>query len=261
MRMRTAALLALIFILLLSNASLYMMYTNEHAKVVELQRKVEELTAGQTPTLPPAAQPIAEATIKAPAVSQSGEGMVTYITVAVAEGEGRVLVNTQPYMGVMFQESARTAVAVASELSGVDASKLDFIFTVTANATVVEGASAGAAMTVAAYSALTGAEINAAVMITGTINPDGTIGKVGGILQKLDAAKKAGSTTFLIPEGQAVQIVWVRKEKRVETPLGVLIMTYYEPESVNVKEYAKTVYNITVIEVHDIEEVLRLMLC
>ena len=260
MRARTAVLVSLIVLLLLSNGWFYMLYVNEHAKVVELQRRIEELSSSQQPTEQPSGNVIAEASILAPAVSQTGEGMVTRIAVSVYEGEGRILVNTQPYMGVTFQESARTAVYVACEFLKVDRTNLDFVFTVIANATVVEGGSAGAAMTVIVYSALSGREIDSSVMITGTINPDGTVGKVGGILQKLDAANKAGMKTFLIPEGQAVQVVWIKKEKTIETPFGVITMVYYEPESVDVRQYAREVYNITVVEVHDIEQVLQIML-
>ncbi len=38
--------------------------------------------------------------------------------------------------------------------------------------------------------------------MTGMINPDGSIGPIGGILQKIDAAYSVGATRFLLPKGQ-----------------------------------------------------------
>ena len=38
--------------------------------------------------------------------------------------------------------------------------------------------------------------------MTGTINPDGGIGPVGGIPHKLDAAAQQGASLFIVPEGQ-----------------------------------------------------------
>ena len=66
----------------------------------------------------------------------------------------------------------------------MDLSEYDLVYTIKANATVIEGASAGAALAVATVAALTGKELNSSVMMTGTINHDGTIGPVGGIFEK-----------------------------------------------------------------------------
>ncbi|MEW1549387.1 YlbL family protein [Streptomyces tsukubensis] len=37
---------------------------------------------------------------------------------------------------------------------------------------------------------------------TGTISPDGTVGEVGGVSLKTQAAKRDGATVFLVPEGE-----------------------------------------------------------
>ncbi len=44
-----------------------------------------------------------------------------------------------------------------------------------------------------------GWKVNPKVMMTGMINPDGTIGPVGGILEKASAAASVGAKLFLIP--------------------------------------------------------------
>jgi len=69
----------------------------------------------------------------------------------------------------------------------------------------VDGPSAGALMTVATLAAFLGDKVDSKVTMTGTINPDFTVGPVGGIPLKLQAAAKAGKTAMLVPLGQRVQ--------------------------------------------------------
>ena len=54
-------------------------------------------------------------------------------------------------------------------------------------------------------------KISSTVMMTGTINPDGSIGPIGGVLEKAQAAFEHSATTFLIPEGQ--ETVYITEEK------------------------------------------------
>lgn len=65
----------------------------------------------------------------------------------------------------------------------------------------VGGPSAGLAFTLAILDALTEGELTGGdeVAVTGTINPDGTVGPVGGVAQKVVAAADAGATIFLVP--------------------------------------------------------------
>lgn len=69
----------------------------------------------------------------------------------------------------------------------------------------VDGPSAGALMTVATLAAFLGDKVDPKVTMTGTINPDFTVGPVGGIPYKLQAAAKAGKTVMLVPLGQRVE--------------------------------------------------------
>ncbi len=59
-------------------------------------------------------------------------------------------------------------------------------------------------MTVLLISDISGKPINSKVLMTGTIQTDGTIGKIGGVAQKVEAAGKNGAKIFLVPTGQAV---------------------------------------------------------
>jgi hypothetical protein len=63
----------------------------------------------------------------------------------------------------------------------------------------IDGPSAGALFTMGILAAVRGDTINNEVTMTGTINPDGTVGPVGGIPYKLEGAAAAGKKVVLIP--------------------------------------------------------------
>ena len=66
----------------------------------------------------------------------------------------------------------------------------------------IDGPSAGALKTVAILSLMRGDELADDITMTGTINPDGTVGPVGGIPEKIGGAAKEGYKRILIPVGQ-----------------------------------------------------------
>ncbi|GAA3615827.1 SepM family pheromone-processing serine protease [Secundilactobacillus similis] len=65
----------------------------------------------------------------------------------------------------------------------------------------IGGPSGGLMFSLQIYSQLTGKNIRHGRKIagTGTINPDGSVGEIGGIDKKIVAAKKAGATIFFAP--------------------------------------------------------------
>jgi len=75
-------------------------------------------------------------------------------------------------------------------------------------ATGSDGSSAGAAMAVGFIALFKGEAINRGVALTGTINPDGTVGPVGSIPDKVRAATREGYRTILIPAGQLHSPDW-----------------------------------------------------
>jgi predicted S18 family serine protease len=156
------------------------------------------------------------ASLQAPAVSQSVQnvnhgryiaravvqkGSIMNISVEISPGKGRVLVQTKPLMGVVFQGAANTAVIVAGKKTGFDLSKSDVIFSIDSGDQIaeVDGPSAGALMTLLAISAIEKHPIDKSLTLTGTINSDGRIGAIGGVVPKATAAKDSGKTLFLIP--------------------------------------------------------------
>jgi Lon-like protease len=74
--------------------------------------------------------------------------------------------------------------------------------------TGTDGPSAGAVMTVGFVALLKGDRLQRGVALTGTLAPDGTIGPVGGIPDKIRAAVREGYRTILIPAGQYYDPQW-----------------------------------------------------
>ncbi|MCY3561945.1 MAG: hypothetical protein OXH20_12395 [bacterium] len=68
----------------------------------------------------------------------------------------------------------------------------------------IAGPSAGLAFALSVVDLLTPGELTAGspVAVTGTISPDGTVGNVGGIAQKVRAAERRNFRMMLVPEGQ-----------------------------------------------------------
>ena len=184
------------------------------------------------------------------------EGTIMKINVDIRDGKGLVLVNTEIPTGVDFQTSAKTAVKIAQEYTGINLSDKDIIFSITSNNNeelqAVDGPSAGGAMTVLLISEIQGKSINDKVLMTGTIEADGTIGRVGGIEEKADVAGKYGAQTFLVPQGQAITHVQTCQESKN----GVFIYRSCTLEEKPLSPIMKEKYGMEVVEINDISRVL-----
>jgi Lon-like protease len=68
----------------------------------------------------------------------------------------------------------------------------------------IGGPSAGLSFTLGIIDELSTSDITGGktIAVTGTINPDGTVGDVGGVAQKAVAVRKAGAVAFLVPKGE-----------------------------------------------------------
>ena len=80
-----------------------------------------------------------------------------------------------------------------------------FPFTVTIDTQRVSGPSAGLAFTLAVIDDLTPGDLTGGrrVAVTGTIEPDGSIGPVGGVAQKAITAERDGATALIVPIDEA----------------------------------------------------------
>lgn len=132
------------------------------------------------------------------------EGSYLNAQVVVTNGTGHVFVDTNPFTQVDLQGSARIAAMVASDVLGINEKSYDFYYIIEINSSVIGGPSAGGALTVATIAAINNWKIKPGVVMTGMIDPDETIGPVGGIPYKLQAAAANGARVFLVPQGQLV---------------------------------------------------------
>jgi ATP-dependent Lon protease len=100
-------------------------------------------------------------------------------------------------------EAARTVVRSRARRLGIADEffeKRDMHIHVPDGATPKDGPSAGAAMTTAMVSALTGIPVRGDVAMTGEITLRGEVTAIGGLKEKLLAALRGGIKTVLIPE-------------------------------------------------------------
>ncbi len=138
-----------------------------------------------------------------PAVDNEGNGVAGTLFTTVKPGTGKILVDTSKVLNYLdTQLSARTAASAAADFARVNLSGLDITYTIKVNASIIEGPSAGASMALSVILALENKEADS-IAVTGTINPDGSIGRVGSILEKGLAAKSEGARIYLVPEGQS----------------------------------------------------------
>ncbi|MEM3094629.1 MAG: S16 family serine protease [Nitrososphaera sp.] len=141
------------------------------------------------------------------AVDQFGKGIVLPIEVEIIpSGEGIVSIDVKNVKyETGFQDSVRTAVLVASEYSDISVSDKDIVIRVINEddeLITIDGGSAGALLTGMIAAGLMDREINPSVLITGTIESDGTVGHIGSVDKKADAATDFGAETILVPEDQ-----------------------------------------------------------
>ena len=130
-------------------------------------------------------------------------GDVLFIEAALTPGKGHVQLTGK--LGDVMKESAQAALtfvkANAKEL-GIDPAviqKTDVHIHVPEGAVPKDGPSAGVTMTTAIVSAFTKRPVNRMIAMTGEVTLRGRVLRIGGLKEKSIAAKRAGSTTILIP--------------------------------------------------------------
>ena len=189
-----------------------------------------------------------------PAIDENGNGVLTTLIVEAVPGEGRVLTDINHILFFIdTQNSIQIAKAVAQNITGIDTSRIDLIYQIETNASAIGGPSAGAALTIATIAALQNKTLNQKVGITGTINPDGSIGPVGGIEEKAKASKAAGIEIFLVPEGQGTQVTYTPKRECRKIGPILYCTTEYIINKIDVSQSV----GIQVKEVSNIQEALK----
>ncbi|MBV7543185.1 endopeptidase La [Acidovorax sp. sic0104] len=128
------------------------------------------------------------------------------LTIEAATMPGKGVITRTGSLGDVMKESveaARTVVRSRARMLGIKDDmfeKRDIHIHVPDGATPKDGPSAGAAMTTAFVSALTGIPVRGDVAMTGEITLRGEVTAIGGLKEKLLAALRGGIKTVLIPE-------------------------------------------------------------
>jgi PDZ domain-containing protein len=151
-------------------------------------------------------RPVRTSTDLTNAIRAGAPGETVPITVQRTRSDGKLLTETltarlearpaepgpardnQPFLGVVSM--TRTTYTLP--------------FDVNVDVGAIGGPSAGLALTLAILDILSGGDLTGghAVAATGTIEPDGTVGDVGGVAQKAVAVRRAGAKVFFVPADQ-----------------------------------------------------------
>jgi ATP-dependent Lon protease len=149
------------------------------------------------------------------AYTEAGGDMLQ-IEVSVVPGKGNIKITGK--LGDVMQESASTAMSYVrsrSEALGIDKEfyqNVDIHLHVPEGAVPKDGPSAGITMATAITSALTKIPVKRDVAMTGEITLRGRVLPIGGLKEKLLAARIGGIKTVLIPKANVPDLKKVPKE-------------------------------------------------
>ena len=137
-------------------------------------------------------------------------GDTLQIEVNVMPGKGEIMLTGQ--LGDVMKESARAGISYIRSVSKKYAIAEDFFEKHDSHVHIPEGAvpkdgpSAGITMATAMLSAVTGKKVRADLAMTGEITLRGRVLPIGGLKEKLLAAKNAGIQTVLIPKENTADV-------------------------------------------------------
>ena len=141
--------------------------------------------------------------------TQTG-GDVLVIEAASMKGKGRITLTGN--LGDIMQESAQTALGFLKsaserfELDNVKWEEIDIHLHVPEGAIPKDGPSAGCTMALAILSALSGRKVSSKVAMTGEISLRGDILPVGGIREKVLAAKRNNIFHVILPAANRIDV-------------------------------------------------------
>lgn len=161
-------------------------------------------------------------------------GDTLQIEVNVILGKGDFVLTGQ--LGDIMKESARTGISYIRSIAGDFGIKADTFrkndihIHIPEGAVPKDGPSAGITMATAVLSAITGKPVRADVAMTGEITLRGRVLPIGGLKEKLLAAKTAGIKTVLVPKKNVPDVEEIEQEIKeglqiifVETMADVLV--------------------------------------
>jgi len=143
-------------------------------------------------------------------------GEVLYVEVSTMKGKGNLTLTG--HLGDVMKESAQAATTYARTIATKLNIPEDFYYKtdihihIPAGAVPKDGPSAGITLATALISALAGIPVDRNVAMTGEITVRGEILPVGGLKQKVLAAKRRGITSIIVPEGNRKDIEVLPKD-------------------------------------------------
>jgi ATP-dependent Lon protease len=135
-----------------------------------------------------------------------GLGVVHYVgsiieveAVAFATGSHKGTARFNETAGSMARDSVFNATSVVRVLTGIDPLDFDLHVNIVGGGNI-DGPSAGLAIFFALYSALTKTRLVQDIALTGEVSIQGKVHPVGGIAEKIYAARQAGMRAVIIPK-------------------------------------------------------------
>jgi ATP-dependent Lon protease len=159
-------------------------------------------------------------------------GELLHIEVVTVPGNGKIQVTGK--LGEVMQESAKAALSYVRSISnrlGVDHewyTKNDIHIHVPEGATPKDGPSAGITMVTALTSAIANIPVRQDVAMTGEVTLRGRVLPIGGLKEKILAAKQAGVTIVIIPEKNRKDLIKIPDEIKA----GIEVRPVSEAEEV-----------------------------
>ncbi|MCL5101860.1 MAG: hypothetical protein M1544_00685 [Candidatus Marsarchaeota archaeon] len=143
---------------------------------------------------------VGSASIHAPAVIlQTNNGTLTTIKLDVTTGNGAINITGPASVAESTLNSSEAAAQVASSYLGLNYKDYNFHYEIFDGGANVSGPSAGTAMTLLALSSLSHKPLLSNFTVTGVINYNGTIGEIGGVYDKIGAAKSHNISFIMVP--------------------------------------------------------------
>jgi uncharacterized protein len=113
---------------------------------------------------------------------------------------------------------------------------------------------------IATIAAIQEKKIKKGVAITGTIQPNGSIGAVGGIIEKAAAFAENGGKLLLVPRGQGTLTYYEQQVKEERRGPFIFKRINYIPKTINLNDYTKEQWGMETKEVSNIKEAVELMI-
>ncbi|MBI5193161.1 MAG: endopeptidase La [Nitrospirae bacterium] len=157
-------------------------------------------------------------------------GDIIYIEATIMKGKGNIMLTGQ--LGDVMKESAHAALSYIranAKSMGIDVemfNRNDIHIHVPAGAIPKDGPSAGITMATALASIFTNVPVNHKVAMTGEITLQGRVLPIGGLKEKILAAKRAGITEVILPKRNEKDLVDIPKNIRK-------IMTFHLVDKMN----------------------------